>query len=253
MRPFRKKPRNQEPPPPDPVALALGYPYVAPDFDFVLRGRHAGAVTALSAADREGRVPILAYGSNRSPEQLARKFGAQPDVAVPVERARLAGFDVVHAAHIARFGAIAATLLESPGATVEVSINWLLPALLPTMHRSEGAGTSYDYVRLEGIALTTIGGIAHDSVMAYVSRSGAMTIDGAARALAASVAEGRSLAPLDQRGAQEAAMAKLGIVDSLKTFIRENLRDETLRHERERLLGLDALRLGWPRLTVLPT
>lgn len=252
MKPFRKRSRHPEPPPPDPVALALAYPYVAPDFDFVLRGRHAGAVNALSDADREGRVPILAFGSNRSAEQLARKFGDMPDAAVPVERARLSGFDIVHAAHIARFGAIAATLLESPGTTVEVSITWLAPALLPIMHRSEGAGRSYDYVRLDGIALKTLAGGARDSVMAYLSRSGALTIDGAPRALAASVAEGRSFAPLDQRGAQEAAMAKLGVIDSIKTFIRENLRDEELRHERERLLAADARKLDSPGITVLP-
>jgi hypothetical protein len=60
----------------DPLILrALDYPYSYPAYDFVLDN---GSVTPLQ--DRkslEGRIPVLAIGSNRSPEQLLRKFGDQ--------------------------------------------------------------------------------------------------------------------------------------------------------------------------------
>lgn len=55
-------------------------------------------------------VPVLAIGSNGSPQQLARKFPASrfPDgVLIPVVRAVLEDFDVVYAPLLAAYGAVA--------------------------------------------------------------------------------------------------------------------------------------------------
>ena len=58
-------------------------------------------------------VPVLAIGSNGSPQQLARKFPASKfpsGVLIPVVRAVLEDFDVVYAPLIAAYGACAGTL-----------------------------------------------------------------------------------------------------------------------------------------------
>lgn len=63
-----------------------------------------GAAIPEQASQRKGRTAVLAYGSNASPLQLARKFPAadfkDEDALIPVVRGTLADFDVVYAAHI---------------------------------------------------------------------------------------------------------------------------------------------------------
>ncbi len=61
-------------------------------------------------------VPVLAVGSNGSPQQLARKFPASKfpaGVLVPVVRAVLEDFDVVYAPLFAAYGSCAGALLLS--------------------------------------------------------------------------------------------------------------------------------------------
>ena len=58
----------------DPLILrALNYPYSYPAYDFVLD--NGSAAPLQDRRSLEGRIPVLAIGSNRSPEQLLRKFG----------------------------------------------------------------------------------------------------------------------------------------------------------------------------------
>ena len=60
----------------DRLALAKGYPFPAPAASFLFaEGDHRPLIPA-DAADQglfAGRTPVVAHGSNRSPEQLARK------------------------------------------------------------------------------------------------------------------------------------------------------------------------------------
>lgn len=60
------------------------------------------------------RTPVLAYGANAAPERLRRKFAPYGPAVIPVLRARLHDFDIVHAAHVSSYGAIPATLEPSP-------------------------------------------------------------------------------------------------------------------------------------------
>ena len=78
----------------DPVAHARSYPFPIPDHSFVYDN---GAVHRLEAAppERRGRTPVLAAGSNQSPEQSGRKyaeFPSGPGVRIPAERGVLADF-----------------------------------------------------------------------------------------------------------------------------------------------------------------
>ena len=102
----------------DPLILrALNYPYSYPAYDFVLDN---GSTAPLQ--DRkslEGRIPVLAIGSNRSPEQLLRKFGDQD--FLPVTCVKLCDYDVVYAAHIAS-GTMSTSFYVSPKWTHDAKI-----------------------------------------------------------------------------------------------------------------------------------
>ena len=83
------------------LALALGYPYPLPDASFVVDGAHVAAMTAEKAtALCEGRTPVLAVGSNQSPEQIVRKFSHMSCPPIPAERCVVHDFDSVYSAHV---------------------------------------------------------------------------------------------------------------------------------------------------------
>jgi hypothetical protein len=237
----------------DPVVRALSYPYTAPEHDYVFAAGVARRVERLADADRDGRVPVLAVGSNRAPDQLARKFADMPEAVIAVERCWLAGFDVVFAAHISGYGAIAASLLDSPGTQCQVSITWLPPALMERMHATEGIGVHYDYARLEGIALAPLaGGAARSSVYGYFARFGALLIDGTPRALATTPARRRRYPALDQRAVQELAMQRLGdFRGGVEDFIRAHVDDVELRNAHEARLAWDSRMLRAPGLRII--
>ena len=98
---------------------------------------------------------MIAHGSNRSPEQLQRKFADLPvaETSIPVTRAWLADHDVVYSAHVTQYGAIAANLRSTPGTTVEIYVTWLSEPQLNRMHETELGGENYAYGRLSGIDL----------------------------------------------------------------------------------------------------
>ncbi|HEY7610239.1 MAG TPA: hypothetical protein VIF14_13475 [Alphaproteobacteria bacterium] len=234
----------------DPLERALSYPYSAPAHSYVFRGGVA-VPAAICAADRAGRIPVLACGSNRAPAQLKRKFAAVPDALIPVERVFLADFDSVYAAHISGYGAIAATLQHCPGCSVELFITWLPESLMPRMHATEGRGTFYDYVRLEGIALAGEGGVRFDSAYAYAFRGGCLNLGGAEAAVAAVPAAGRRFRALTEEEVQAAAQAKLGESGQLADFVLAAVHDQAVRLAREARLCADAIPFAWPRSVVI--
>lgn len=169
------------------IARALGYPYPAPVEDFVWRdGMARGFDAGISLKDR---TPVLAVGSNRAPEQLRRKFG--DDAIVPVTVARLRDHDVVYSAHVASYGSIPATLAESPGTLVKVSLTWLTDSQLRRMHETEAVGVNYDYGVAENLAFELGGQRPACPIGCYLGRRGALALDGAPVALAEVEATGR--------------------------------------------------------------
>ena len=234
----------------DPLERALSYPYEAPAHSYLFRDGTAIPAT-IGAAERAGRIPVLACGSNRAPAQLKRKFAATPEALIPVERVFLGEFDSVYAAHISGYGAIAATLQHCPGVRVELFITWLPESLMPRMHATEGRGAFYDYVRLDGIALMGETGERLDRAYAYAFRGGCLNLGGAEAAVAAVPAEGRRFRAMTEAEVQAAAQAKLGDTGPLADFVLAAVHDQAGRLAREARLCADAIPFAWPRATVI--
>lgn len=127
----------------DIIEVALTYPYTAPPYSYLY---HYGHICPMIGDWKQllvSRYPVIAYGSNRAPRQLWRKFGDQ--AIIPVTKARLSGFDIVYSAHFAGYGAIPATIIPSQGTVCDVFLIWLNQAQLWRMHESESLGRHYGY------------------------------------------------------------------------------------------------------------
>ena len=72
----------------DPVGHAKAYPFPAPEHSYLYEdGGWHRLDHGFETADR---TPVLAAGSNQSPEQLARKYTHMPDIGpIPAQRGRL--------------------------------------------------------------------------------------------------------------------------------------------------------------------
>ena len=183
---------------------ALDYPYAAPEASYLYRD---GAATPLPAGgpDLTGRSPLIAYGANASPQALARKLVPLPGVELPVLRSRLAGYDVAYSAHVSPYGAVPATLVESPGAVAPVFVLHPTAAQLALLSASE---INYDLVEVEGAAV-------------YRSKHGCLSVAGSPVALAAVRSRGRSLPELDQAAVLERVRAHLMPGLGLPEFVSE--------------------------------
>lgn len=185
---------------------ALAYPYAAPDRSFLYRDGKAVELPT-GGPDLDGRTPLLSYGANAAPEALARKLASLPGVELPVLRAELPGFDVVYSAHVSPYGAVPATLIESPGTTAPVLVLHPIPEQHALLTASE---PNYDLVEVDGIA-------------AYRSKHGCLHLDGSPVALAAVRSAGRTLPALDEPAILEHVRAHLEPQLSLEQFVRASI------------------------------
>jgi hypothetical protein len=180
---------------------ALTYPYATPDLSYLYR---EGVAEELPEDfDRGGRAPLLSYGANAAPEALALKLAALPGEPLPVVRSQLRDFDVVYSAHVSPYGAVPATLLESPGTIAPVFV------LHPTAEQRAlltATELNYDLVEIEGLA-------------AYRSKHGCLELDGSPVALAAVRSRGRTLPELDEPAVLERVRAQLAPGLPLEEFI----------------------------------
>ena len=213
------------------LRLAKGYPYAAPAGSYLYcDGETLPLTGALDPGLMAGRVPVVAHGSNRAPEQLHRKFGHLAGAAseIPVTRAWLADHDVVYSAHMTRYGSISATLHEAPGTRVQIYITWLTEAQLPRMHETEIGLGNYGYGRMAGLALQIEGGPLLSEAFAYLSVHGCLAdpekID-APLALSAVPAEGRVHRAVDQEAALSVLHAAHHPGDALDAMILANIKN----------------------------
>ncbi len=215
----------------DPILRrAAGYPYDVTPASFTLReGRAAPFEPALT----RGRHPVIAYGSNQSPERLRQKYGER-HAPIPVERARLADHDVVYSAHFATYGAVPAALRHVPGTTVAVAVAWLDDAQLEAMHPTEW--DNYHYARLTGLSLALQDGGTLDEAYAYLSFRGHVARDGLPIALSAIRAENRQLPALAQLEALALMRDRLAPGTALADFVHAHIADAGLRAARVRHL-----------------
>lgn len=182
---------------------ALAYPFATPQRSYLYRDGRAEELPA-DGPDLSGRTPLLSYGANAAPEALARKLASLPGVELPVLKGELEGFDVVYSAHVSPYGAVPATLVESPGTVAPVFVTHPTPEQRALLTASE---LNYDLVEVGGIE-------------AYRSKHGHLSLDGNAVALAAVRSSGRTLPELDQPAILERVRAALEPDLSLEEFVR---------------------------------
>jgi hypothetical protein len=237
------------------LALATGYPFLIPDHSFVYE--NGVALPWPAEIDLRDRMPVLAIGSNQSPEQLARKFDPhEAPQRIPVMRAWLADHDVVFAAHVTRYGAIPANLHVVPGMRVRLGVTWLTPDQIGAMHQTEIGAGNYHYVRLDGLELELDhpgpGGIRQlDSATAYISPFGAMVHEGQLLGLAALRAERRPHPMATVGQALDLLRRRAKDPRSLEEFVWAAMEDELTRRRLTALLRDDAVPFFHPHFTVL--
>ncbi|MGH2906405.1 MAG: hypothetical protein ACRDKI_06495 [Solirubrobacterales bacterium] len=188
---------------------ALGYPWERPARSYRLI---EGAVEPLEEmSPLAGRFPLLAYGSNASPEGLGRKLAALPaqQQRVDVVLGRLHDFDVGASAHAAVYGALPATIFASPGCAVDCAVLLVSAEQLTAIAWPE---ISYAFGALSGARFETeLGELGAGELFAFASRRGAIAPEGAPVAMAAVSAHGRSADAWSQRELIEhAARAAMG-------------------------------------------
>ncbi len=242
---------------PERIARAKAYPFHVPQTSYLLAGgtaRHLDPGEAFEDRHIRGRIPVIACGSNRSPDRLMEKYGANGDT-IPVERARLAHFDVVFSAHISSYGSIPATLAASETTRVEVSVTWLTEAQLAIMHETELPYENYAYVRLDHVELALENGGDWSrrlgTAFAYQSSRGALMLDGRPAALQAVPAQRRIHPEMSQEEVQHAVHRRFGAEGAVDDFILENIIRFSSRRARIFELADDADPFGWPHVSVV--
>lgn len=142
------------------LARAFSYPYSAPSSPVLFyRGRQWQPESIYVDVDRDGFahvaangsahgpcLPLLAVGSNADPTVLRRKFGSGA-VSILQGPMSLPGFAAAHSAHIARYGAVPATLTEAD-TVLETHLQFVPLKQLAALDASEAAGVNYERVRL---------------------------------------------------------------------------------------------------------
>lgn len=209
---------------------AAGYPYDITEHSFTFVG---GDAIEFDPALREGRRPVIGYGSNQSPARLRQKYGTD-HAPIPVQRALLADHDVVFSAHFASYGSLPAALRHVEGTHVAVAVNWLDDIHLAVMHPTEQ--DNYNFVRLRGIALELDDGTVVDEAFCYLSFRGHVAHEGTPVALAEIAAENRSLPSMRQLEALSMMRDRLAPGVSLDAFVRAHIDDAGVRAERGRAL-----------------
>jgi hypothetical protein len=227
------------------VRHAKAYPFHIPERSYVYAD---GDVRSWDASiDLAGRVPMIAVGSNQSPDQLRRKFNGQGGIVIPAQRGRLHDFDVVFAAHISSYGSVPATLQASPGTSVALFVLWLDEAALARMHATEG---NYTYDRLTGLRLDLEGGTTLTEAFVYSAKIGCLNVDGACASLAAIPARERINAAFRQADMLARVRDWLEPGVPLDIFVGAHIADAELRRSRIAEIGSDALPLAYAREVV---
>ena len=223
------------------LARARDYPYAIPGDSYLWKG---GAVAAFDPDARSHRTPVLAIGSNQSPQQLTRKFGDTGEI--PVQRARLADFDIYYSAHITAYGAVPAMLQHAPGTAVTLSVTWLDHRQLGIMHETELRAANYRYARIEDIDLALDCGSRLGDVHLYVGAHGHLVHEGDAVAMAAAPAEGRRPTALSTAEVLEIVRKRLSPRDDPAEFVLKLIDDNGYRAACTASLAADAVPFAHP-------
>ena len=231
---------------------ALGYPYTLPGASYIV---DTGVVLPLSAEDmprhRAGRIPVLAIGSNQSPDQIRRKFSGPDWLPIPCEKCHLENFDTVFSAHITAYGSIAAALHPSPGTRVSLFINWLDESHMSHMHATELGNENYVYARLDGVRVLTEFGHEMTHVYFYRSNAGAYAPKKHPIPLAEVAADNRRWDAMRQIDMQSFVQACLEPAYLLEDFVMSSINQTETRRNRAAAMQTQAIPFQHPGLTVI--
>ena len=199
---LKQRQRAFGPRPYDAAALqhALGYPWDRPAGSYILRDGEVHQLETMRPSDRRGvvsafasdRHPLVAFGANGAPARLLTRFAAfedPADRAVLVLTGKLHGVDVGAQASPTAYGSMPGSLFASPGTAVCASVLWLTPPQLAELTIAE---LGYRLGRLDRAHFVMDeAGVTVDDLFAYISRIGALRLDGEPVALEAIPATGR--------------------------------------------------------------
>lgn len=217
--------------------LALGYPYLLPKRSYIVDGRDVRDMSTGEIHEfRSGRVPVLAVGSNQSPEQIVRKFSHLDCPPIPCERCEVQDFDSVYSAHVTGYGSIASCLHPSPGTRVTLFVNWLHEDHMPRMHETELGNENYCYAALEDIRIVTEFGLELETVYFYCSNAGAFAPNGAPVPLAEVPAQNRQWQARSQREMQNEIHAMTAPDLNFEGFITSSVSDTDERNRRKAVI-----------------
>jgi hypothetical protein len=230
------------------ILRAVSYPYHVPCGPFMLTGagclplnpetyallkdlRHSADppregdvqlfLEAMQAGDRLGKdlLPVLAAGSNASPEQLGRKLAGTSDFAIPLLHGHVRGWSSVYSGHVTRYGAVPATLFPDTHATTRLHCLLIPRRLLRLFNESEGP--QYKLQTLPGASFFTAGLETSAQLeivepLAYFSVRGAMRFSSGT-----SSASPLRLAQVPTEGSEFAAASELQALTLLHTMTRQ--------------------------------
>lgn len=234
------------------LARAFGYPYHIPDHSYLVINQDWQPLGAQEATKhRDNRTPVLAVGSNQSPEQILRKFQGSDWSPIACEKCTVANFDTVFSAHITSYGSIAAALHPSPGTTVSLFVNWLDDAQLEAMHPTELGHENYVYARLKDIELKIENGPTLSEVYFYRGNSGAYAPSGEPIPLAEVSAPGRRWAAMGQEDIQSHLTERLASESSVDDFVLSSIADVDARGHRRAQMGQTAHPFDHPHDVIL--
>jgi hypothetical protein len=223
------------------LARAVRYPYEAPLHSFLQTGARTVELRQLAEPDLEGRTAVLAYGANASPEVLARKLAALPEVPLPLVYAELIEFDVVYSAHISPYGAVPSTLQRSPGTHIPVHVAYPTGEQLQELIATE---PNYELRELSGHELRSeVGDREPSRLQAFISRHGCLAVDDTEVALAAVEAHPRRFPAMGEVEVLEHARHLLAPELDLERFVESSL-DPGLARSRTAVLRGNALPLA---------
>ena len=195
-------------------------------------GHPLKSLSALTLADLRGREPVLALGSNQSPDQLARKFGDRNWGPIPVIRAKVLGYDSVYSAHIASYGSIPATLQEVGGVTASMFVTWLDQDQMMRMHETEIAGSNYSFGILDGLNTEIEVGPPIREAYVYVSNHGYLCDAGRPIPLSGISAINRKRPDRSQLEVQQLVRDFLEPCMEINEFIRASIKSREIRSQR---------------------
>ncbi|MGE0845180.1 MAG: hypothetical protein AB7L41_02865 [Flavobacteriaceae bacterium] len=220
--------------PDETLARAFSYPYRLIGGPTLLAGAAELAVSAIAAAEAASglalsvtaagerfdlgeRLLMLAAGSNASPEQLRRKFGAPAEPILLFEE-EIAGLVSVHSAHVAGYGSVPATLMAEEGAVSRLTVLALTRAQLAHLDATEALGVNYRLVSLGARRLGGLSGI-EAGLLAYRSLRGVFAPDGVALRLNMFRCRDTRIAAVTQRRALALAARISGFGGGIEGFV----------------------------------